>query len=89
MNTRSFVLLLMLWRWAMPSGVAATFDDIQRKAEVLAQKPSYNLLDLTWSEHDAIRSKPDKALWRNEGLPFQVELFGSSGKSVGFFTGAS
>ena len=52
-------------------------------ARELAQKPYKPpdnklpdaLKDLTYDRYRMIRFKPDQALWRNEGLPFQLQFF--------------
>ena len=52
-------------------------------ARELAQKPYKApddklpdvLKDLTYDRYRMIRFRPDQALWRNEGLPFQLQFF--------------
>ncbi len=60
-----------------------SFADVRRRAEVLAAD-SYkaptealppSLQNLTYDLYRDIRFRPDKSLWRNEGLPFEVQFF--------------
>jgi glucans biosynthesis protein len=63
----------------------APFDpsSIRRLAQELSQKPFQapdsklpdNLKDLDYDKYRKIRFVPDKALWRGEALPFQIQLF--------------
>lgn len=63
----------------------APFDPstVRRLAQELAQKPFQapdsklpdNLKDLDYDKYRKIRFVPDKALWRGEGLPFQIQFF--------------
>jgi glucans biosynthesis protein len=63
--------------------LAFTFDDVVRRAEQLAaapyKKPSSNLpkelLSLDYDQYRDIRFKPDKAYWRNAGVPFELMFF--------------
>ena len=56
---------------------------VRQIASQLAQKPYRapdqslpdNLKELDYDQYRKIRYIPDKALWRNDGLPFQVQLF--------------
>ena len=57
--------------------------DEGKAADVLAQKPYKapdnklpdTLKDLTYDRYRMIRFRPDQALWRNDGLPFQLQFF--------------
>ncbi len=58
------------------------FGDVIAKAKELAGKPYARddggvpewLAKLDYEQYREIRFKPEKALWRDEGLPFQVQL---------------
>ena len=60
-----------------------TYDYVRRQAEARAAAPYQapdrelpkRLAELNYDEIRDIRFKPDQALWRNEGLPFQLHLF--------------
>jgi glucans biosynthesis protein len=71
---------------ATPAPAAdAAFDPsmVRQIARDLAQKPYQaadaklpdNLKDLDYDKYRKIRFKPDQALWRDEKLPFQLQLF--------------
>ena len=59
------------------------FSDVEQKAKDMAARPYarddsgmpefLGLLD--YDQYRDIRYKPEKALWRDEGLPFQLQLF--------------
>ncbi|WP_281915452.1 glucan biosynthesis protein [Caldimonas thermodepolymerans] len=69
---------------ALP-GVASAFgfDELDRRARQLAQQPyrpspatlPAELQALSYDQRRDIRFKPERALWRNDGLPFEVMLF--------------
>jgi periplasmic glucans biosynthesis protein len=56
---------------------------VRAMARTLAQKPFKvpdksmpgSLKDIDYDQYRSIRFKPDKALWRGEGLPFEVQFF--------------
>src|SRR5262249_21542963 len=56
---------------------------VRALARDLAQKPykppdnklADALKDLTYDRYRMIRFRPDQALWRNDGLPFQLQFF--------------
>jgi glucans biosynthesis protein len=56
---------------------------VRQLAQQLAQKPYQapdqavpdNLKKLDYDQYRKIRYIPEKALWRGEGLPFQIQLF--------------
>jgi glucans biosynthesis protein len=59
------------------------FADVEQRARELAGKayvrddagmPDF-LSNLDYDQYRDIRYKPDKALWRDEGLPFQIQAF--------------
>ena len=69
-----------------PSAVGpASFDDdtVVRLARTRAQRPFTppfarlpdRLAHASYDAYRAIRNRPDRALWRDQGLPFQVEFF--------------
>jgi glucans biosynthesis protein len=76
---RAFVLLLVLSAQAQ----AFDFDDVAERARTLAGQPyekpdpklPRELIDLTYDQYRDIRFKPDKALWRNGKLPFELQFF--------------
>lgn len=59
------------------------FSDVEQQARALAGKPYARddagmpefLAHLDYDQYRDIRYKPAKALWRDEGLPFQVQAF--------------
>jgi glucans biosynthesis protein len=70
---------------AGPAAQDSRFDaaNVRRLAQALAQKPYQppnsalpdQLKDLDYDKYRKIRFIPDKALWRSEALPFQIQLF--------------
>jgi glucans biosynthesis protein len=60
-----------------------TFADVRRQAADLATRPyeetkdilPQTVRDLTYDQYRDIRFRPEKALWRSEGLPFEVQFF--------------
>ena len=65
------------------AALAFGFDDVYASARSLAEQP-YRPLDdqlppllryLTYDEYQDIRFKPQRALWRDAHLPFQVQFF--------------
>ncbi|WP_296519947.1 glucan biosynthesis protein [Rhodoplanes sp.] len=56
---------------------------VRKTARALAEKPyeapdtklPAGLTDLDYDKYRTIRFKPDRALWRGEGLPFEVQFF--------------
>jgi glucans biosynthesis protein len=75
-------LLLLVLAVAMPA-FGFDFDDVSARAQKLAAapyaKPAFNLpkelLDLNYDQYRDIRFDPDKALWRNRKLPFEIQFF--------------
>jgi len=62
---------------------AFDFEDVSKRAAALATQ-AYRapapvvpeaLKDLTYDQYRDIRFKPARALWRNAGLPFEIQLF--------------
>jgi periplasmic glucans biosynthesis protein len=60
-----------------------TFAEVRRRAAALASRPFEEqkdvlpqaVRDLSYDQYRDIRFRPEKALWRDEGLPFQVQFF--------------
>jgi glucans biosynthesis protein len=60
-----------------------TFADVRRRAETLAASAFAaptdelppRLQNLTYDQYRDIRFQPEKSLWREEGLPFEVQFF--------------
>lgn len=67
--------------------VEIDFDYVRTKAKALAQRPyreprtqlPSQLNSLSYDQYRAIRFKPSEALWREEGLPFQLQFFHRGG----------
>lgn len=70
----------------VPSAAGAaqfSFTDVRQRAAALARQPFDDARDmlpralrkLTYDQYRDIRFRPEKALWRNEGLLFQVQFF--------------
>jgi glucans biosynthesis protein len=87
--TRILILTLVLCAvppaYALPwlEAVHVTLDYVAKKAEARAHKPFRSpradlpdfLRKLTYDDYRQIAFRDDKALWRQEGLPFRVEFF--------------
>jgi glucans biosynthesis protein len=81
----SLALLAAVLLTALHSAPAAAFgfDDVARIAQKQAQAPYKSserappaeLKALTYDEYRDIRFRPDHALWRPEGLPFELMFF--------------
>jgi glucans biosynthesis protein len=71
--------------FALPrlEAVHVTLDYVAKRAEERARKPFHSpradlpdfLSKLTYDDYRQIQFRDDKALWRQEGLPFRVEFF--------------
>lgn len=78
----AFVALGVACAAAMPAA-AFDFDDVAKRAAQLAERPykapsvtlPKTLQNLTYDQYRDIRFKPAMALWRNAGVPFEVQLF--------------
>ena len=64
--------------WAAGFG----FDDVAREAQTLAQSPwrkppplSERRANLEYDDYRKLRHRPDRALWRSQKLPFQMQFF--------------
>jgi periplasmic glucans biosynthesis protein len=85
--TLTTALLLFVARpaFALPrlEAVHVTLDYVAKKAELRAHKPFHSpradlpdfLKKLTYDDYRQIQFRDDKALWKQEGLPFRVEFF--------------
>src|SRR6218665_2926574 len=67
-----------------PAAHAFGFEDVAAKARQLAQAPfapvaptalPNELRSLSYDQYRDIRFKPERALWRSEGLPFELMFF--------------
>ncbi|HEY9022734.1 MAG TPA: glucan biosynthesis protein, partial [Burkholderiaceae bacterium] len=63
---------------------AALFDDVVARAQALAAtpfapqpRPAVKAASdsLTYDQYRDIRFRPDRSLWRKDGLPFEVQFF--------------
>jgi glucans biosynthesis protein len=69
--------------WAPASRAAAFgFDDVAREAQALAQSPwrkppplDAKRANLEYDEYRKLRHRPERALWRAQKLPFQMQFF--------------
>jgi glucans biosynthesis protein len=69
--------------YAQDKGTPFEAASVRALARELAQKPYKPpenklpdvLKDLTYDRYRMIRFRPDQAMWRNEGLPFQLQFF--------------
>lgn len=74
------VLLIVSFGFAAQ---AFDFEDVVSRAQRLAREPFRDskervpqwMLDMTYDQWRDIRFRPDQSLWRNEGLPFEVQFF--------------
>lgn len=77
------VLIVALLVSAPVARAQGTFDVVAEQARALAAQPYRapakvlppDLAALTYDGHRDIRFKPERALWRREGLPFEVMFF--------------
>jgi periplasmic glucans biosynthesis protein len=84
-STLVLVLSTVRPAFALPrlEAVHVTLDYVAKKAEERARKPFHSpradlpdfLSKLTYDDYRQIQFRDDKALWRQEGLPFRVEFF--------------
>jgi glucans biosynthesis protein len=73
------LLLVAGWQTAQAYG----FDEVARQAQELARRPYADkaaplpeeLKQLSYDGYRDIRFRPERALWRAEGLPFEVMFF--------------
>jgi glucans biosynthesis protein len=79
-----WALLACVWLVLTPAAWAAPFgfDDVARDAQALAQAPwrkppplSERRASLEYDEYRKLRHRPDRALWRAQKLPFQMQFF--------------
>jgi len=65
------------------TALAFDFDDVARRAKAVADKPFVRpdaklpkvLTDLNYEQYRQIKYKADKALWRGNTLPFEVQFY--------------
>ena len=70
------------WTLAMP-GAAFGFEQVNARAETLATQPfepnaaplPEHLASLTPARYHSIHFRPEASLWRDQGLPYQVQFF--------------
>jgi glucans biosynthesis protein len=63
--------------------LAFTLDDVAQRAAALAAQPyrapatevPASLADLSYDDYRSIRFRPDQAVWRSAGLPFELQFF--------------
>jgi glucans biosynthesis protein len=77
--------LLFAWLWlaAATRAHAFGFDEVAREAQTLARQPYVDrqarlpaeLSALTYDQYRDVRFRPERALWRREGLPFELMFF--------------
>ncbi len=85
-NTLGVITVLSLVLWATGAS-AFGLDDVAAQAAKLAssgyQKPASSLpktlKSLTYDQHRDIRFRPERALWRNTKLPFEIMFFHPGG----------
>ena len=66
-----------------PEQQAFDFEDVYRRAEQLAEQPYQPdrpelpavFRDMQYDQYRDIRFRPDRNIWRDENLPFQLQLF--------------
>jgi len=84
LHTRLLLLLLAAALVAAaPPAAAFGFDDVDRMAKELASRPQPKpafvlpkaLKDLTYDQTRDIRFNPDRALWRADKLPYEIQFF--------------
>lgn len=75
-------LLLVLALWAASAHAAFDFDAAAARARELAARPYQpppalpeELKGLDYDQYRDIRYRPDRFLWRDAGLPFQIAFF--------------
>lgn len=84
----TFALLLLAAPWAAAQTVPAavdnpTFSVVAERARALAAQPYVapagklpaDLAALNYDRHRDIRFRPERGLWRDAGLPFEVQFF--------------
>lgn len=65
------------------AALAFDFDDVAHRAKALATKPferpttqlPKTLTDLNYDQYQQIKYKPEKALWRGNKLPFEIQFY--------------
>lgn len=77
------VTLLILSAPAAGTAAKFRFEDVIERARALAREPFVDrkkdippwLLDITYDQWRDIRFRPERSLWRDQGLPFEVQFF--------------
>jgi glucans biosynthesis protein len=80
---RQLATAFALTFFALQAQAAFGFDEVAERARQLAAKPHVantvvlpaELKNLSYDQYRDIRFNPDKALWRKEGLPFELAFF--------------
>ena len=74
-------LLTEIPSFAEPASPSFGYEDVEKNARLLAQKPFEEtkkipafLSKLSFDQWRDIRFKPEKALWRDDKLPFQIQF---------------
>lgn len=78
---RAFAWIALLC--TLSAAQAFSLDDVAQRAAALAAKPyqppkatvSEALAQLSYDEYRSIRFRPDRAVWRDAGLPFELQFF--------------
>jgi len=85
-----FLILTLVFAMVRPAfalprleAVHVTLEYVAKKAELRAHKPFHSprldlpdfLTKLTYDDYRKIQFRDDKALWKQEGLPFRLEFF--------------
>lgn len=76
-------LLAILLLGLSSAARAFNFEELAGRAQTLAAEPyrqpesplPKELLELSYDQYRDIRFKPDKSIWRNRDLPFELQLF--------------
>lgn len=82
-NTGRSLLAVLFVAVACRASFAFNLDDVAVRAESLAKEPTQDprgqvpewLLKLSYDQWRDIRFRPERALWRGQGLPFEVQFF--------------
>lgn len=77
------LLLFVVLSLITSASWAFSFDDVAAQAKDLSSKPwerpkaelPGELADLSYNQYKQIRFKPDKALWHNTRIPFEIQFF--------------
>src|SRR3546814_16368399 len=85
MTRKVFLATLLLTAGTLIShaALAFDFDDVAKRAKTLSDKPFVRpetklpkvLTDLNYDQYQQIKYKPEKALWRGNKLPFEIQFY--------------